>query len=333
MIWGSEEKTWGIIKMRKAKAIQRQDVDCAVAPEHTCSAAVIRFVFVVLASFCLIGGMSESQAQQSKGTMEFDIHRDGSQLHLGGAYQLPKKVVSLRAGVLYPRTGLPRLDENLTFGRFGIAWGATDRLQLSVGGNAHLHGPGTITNKYFGKTTLMSYSVGAKFKLVDRPRLKIGFAGTLDRLKWVERQAKKIIGVKFVPAGSAHIPITWSATSDLDLHVAPGISVMPSYIDAKIGAGTIVGANLGFTYVPSPLFSLYGSYNVPISGTNAISLKGNFEKVAIWTLGGRTNLGKGWALDLVATNGFGGSAATRIISYFPGSNATVVGVGVSKTFN
>ncbi|WP_294224390.1 hypothetical protein [uncultured Shimia sp.] len=319
--------------MRKDKAIQRQDVDCAVARERASGTTAKRFAFAALACLYLVGGMSESQAQQSKGTLEFDVHRDGGQLHLGSAYQLPKKAVSLRAGVLYPRTGVPRLDENLTFGRIGIAWGVTDRLELSAGGNAHLHGPGTVTNKFFGKTTLMSYSVGAKYKLVDRPRLKIGFAGTLDRLKWVERVAKKIIGVKFVPAGSAHIPITWSASSDLDLHVAPGISVMPSYIDAKIGAGTIVGANLGFTYVPSPLFSLYGSYNVPISGTNAIASSGNFEKVAIWTVGGRTNLGKGWALDLVATNGFGGSAATRIVSYFPGSNSTVVGVGVTKTFH
>lgn len=210
--------------------------------------------------------------------------------------------------------------------------GATDRLQVSAGINAHLHTPGTLSNKFFGKTTLMSYTVGAKLLMVERPRLKIGFAATLDRLKWIERQAKKIIGVKFVPAGSAHIPITWSATSKLDLHVAPGISVMPSYIDAKIGAGTIVGANLGFTLVPSPLFSLYGSYNEPVSGNNAISLRGKYEKVAIWTVGARTNLGKGWALDLVATNGFGGSAATRVVSYFPGSNASVLGIGLTKTF-
>lgn len=203
---------------------------------------------------------------------------------------------------------------------------------MSFGGNVHLHAPGTISNKFFGKTTLISYSLGGKFKILDRPRLNVGFSGTVDRLKWVERQAKKIIGVKFVPAGSAHIPVTWTATSTLDLHVAPGISVMPSYIDAKIGAGTIAGANLGFTYVPSPLFSLYGSYNMPLSGNHAISLSGNLQQVAIWTLGGRASLGKGWSLDLIATNGFGGSAETRIVSYFPGRNATVVGVGLSKTF-
>lgn len=274
-----------------------------------------------------------SQADQSRDAVAFDVHRDGGQVHLGSAYQLPKGGYALRAGVLHPRTGISRLDENLTFGRVGAAWGATDRLEVSVSGNFHLHAPGTLTNKYFGQATLMSYSLGAKVNLVDHPRLKIGLAGTLDRLKWIERQAKKIIGVTFVPAGSAHVPVTWTVTPTLDLHVAPGVSVMPSYIDSRIGAGTITGTNLGFTYVPSSLFSLYGSYNVPISGNNSLSRKGTLQQVAIWTLGGRAHLGKGWALDLVATNGFGGSVATRIVSYFPGNDATVWGLGLTKTFS
>lgn len=286
-----------------------------------------------LSLVAFLASVPASRAEQNSDAVAFDVHRDGGQVHLGSAYQLPKGTYALRAGVLHPRTGISRLDENLTFGRVAAAWGATDRIELSVSGNFHLHAPGTLTNKYFGQTTLMSYSLGAKVNLVERSRFKIGFSGTIDRLKWIERQAKKIIGVTFVPAGSAHVPMTWTVTPTLDLHVAPGISVMPSYVDSRIGAGTITGTNLGFTYVPSSRFSFYGSYNVPISGNNSLSRKGNLQQVAIWTLGGRAHLGKDWALDLVATNGFGGSAATRIVSYFPGNDATVWGLGLTKTFS
>jgi len=262
-----EEQRWGINHMSRGSAVRRRKFGRAKKRKLTRCPFGGLIVFVVLACLSVAGGWSESQAQPMADLKTFDIHRDGGQLHLSSAYQLPAGAVSVRAAVLHPRTGLSRLDENLTFGRVGAAWGVTDRIQLSAGGNFHVHGPGTITNKFFGRTTLMSYSLGGKFLMVDQTRLKIGFAGTLDRLKWIERQAKKIIGVKFVPAGSAHVPITWAATPVLDLHVAPGISVMPSYIDSKIGAGTIAHANLGFTYVPTSLFSLYGSYNLPVSET------------------------------------------------------------------
>lgn len=80
-------------------------------------------VCAVVMCVTVVGGATEGQAQDPAYTQEFDIHRDGGNVHLGSAYQLPQKAMSIRAGVLYPRTGLSRLDENLTFGRLGIAWG------------------------------------------------------------------------------------------------------------------------------------------------------------------------------------------------------------------
>lgn len=107
--------------MPKSGAVSRQETARAKIGKRKSEILGKRVVVAIFACVGLAGGVSKSLAQQSESVGEFDVHRNGGQLHLGSAYQLPKSAVSFRAGVLYPRTGLSQLDENLTFGRFGAA--------------------------------------------------------------------------------------------------------------------------------------------------------------------------------------------------------------------
>lgn len=121
-------------------------------------------------------------------------------------------------------------------------------------------------------------------------------------------------------------PITYSPSQRWQLHLSPGVTVMPDEINGDRFYGTIATLGAGVTYRHSNRIFVFGTVETPLSGENTISsADGSWVRRPVWTAGGRYNVTPRVALEGYVTNGWGTTPATSIMTFWPDGEHVLVG--------
>nr|WP_319947596.1 hypothetical protein [uncultured Shimia sp.] len=212
----------------------------------------------------------------------------------------------------------------------GGEWGVSDRVQLGFAYNVFNDPVSKPVLGASARLRMETTSFHGKYKVLDTAQWGVAAQASVEQLLF-----------RFAPYGGAvddthtigslHLPITYKASDALQLHVTPGVSVLPSTINGNAFFGTVASVGAGFSWKPSLRWLTYGSVNMPVSGGNTISNTLAIEKTPIWTVGARYNVTPLAALDLFATNGGGVSPATGILSTVPDGDTVMIGGMITYT--
>lgn len=115
--------------------------------------------------------------------------------------------------------------------------------------------------------------------------------------------------------------------------MSPGVSFFPDNINGVPFFGTVYQLGAGANYRASDRLSFFGAINAPFGdGGNTIDrATGGVKNVPVWTVGTRFMASPAAALDIFATNGFGTTPATDIVTFYPEGDEVIVGVKLSYT--
>ncbi|MBO9478335.1 hypothetical protein J7382_12385 [Shimia sp. R11_0] len=128
-----------------------------------------------------------------------------------------------------------------------------------------------------------------------------------------------------ITLGAVKAPITYKASSKLQLHLTPSLTLAPNDIAGDRFYGTIFSLGAGLTFKPNNRVALFGTLDAPISNDNTINSQGEWEKLPVWTVGGRYNVTPRVALEGYVTNGWGVTPATSIMTFWPDGDHILVG--------
>ncbi|WP_353314948.1 hypothetical protein [Shimia sp. NS0008-38b] len=129
-----------------------------------------------------------------------------------------------------------------------------------------------------------------------------------------------------IAIGAIKAPITYTFSPKWQIHLTPGVTVMPDEVNGDRFYGTIVSLGAGVSYRPSQRISFFGTIEAPLSGENTIdSSTGDWVKEPVWTAGGRYNVTPRVALEGYVTNGWGVTPATSIMTFWPDGDHILVG--------
>ncbi|WP_139280669.1 hypothetical protein [Shimia gijangensis] len=135
----------------------------------------------------------------------------------------------------------------------------------------------------------------------------------------------------FVMSGAFKAPITYNASQKLQFHVTPSVYYFPGTVGGQNFYGTIASLGFGASYKANDRLGLFGSVDVPLSGTNTISSSGAYEDVPVWTAGGRYNVTPKIALEGYVTNGIGMTPGTSILTFWPDGDTALAGLRLIYT--
>jgi len=128
-----------------------------------------------------------------------------------------------------------------------------------------------------------------------------------------------------IAIGAFKTPITYTFSPKWQVHLTPGVTVMPDDVNGDRFYGTIFSLGAGVSYKPNQRVALFGAVEAPISGENTIAKTGEWVKEPVWTVGGRYNVTPRLAMEGYVTNGFGVTPATSIMTFWPGADNVLVG--------
>ncbi len=136
--------------------------------------------------------------------------------------------------------------------------------------------------------------------------------------KWNDPQSN--IGI-----WAAKAPISYSFSPKWQVHLTPGVTMMPDEVNGDRFYGTIFSIGAGLSYKPIDRLALFGTIEAPISGDNTVNSDGTWGKTPVWTVGGRYNVTPRVALEGYLTNGWGVTPATSIMTFWPDGDEVLVG--------
>lgn len=256
--------------------------------------------------------------------------------NLETANQLPKGGFDFDAGVrVFSRgSGQGGIATQVYHGR--IAAGVTNRLQIG-GDIVSFDDPLSGLNNGPERLEFLVLAPQAKYQVLNRDKFKLGVSGSVEFIKVVTSNG---LFKPPIPAGevqtntvaaTVEAPFTYDLSPKLQWHLTPGIAFFPDNINnGGTFYGTFFHIGTGFNWQALERLSFYGDINVPIGpGNNAVSSNLVLEKQPVWSGGGRLLVSPAVALDLYATNAFGQSPATRVLSFIPGGGRFAVGLNAS----
>lgn len=245
---------------------------------------------------------------------------------------LPKGTLKLWVGSHQTPPGKAAVGTANQFYHGGVQYGLHPRIQVGIGHSEYHDPPVDPINGSTANIRFHTTSFEAKAGLVDTGTWKMALEGSVEHFVF----RSPIFGVPTGAStshivGSLHLPITYVASDAWQLHLTPGVSVLPDTIGGNPFMGTVASLGAGFTYKPSLRWTTFGALNMPLSGGNTITDTRAIEKKPILTLGASYNISPKATLDLFVTNGAGVSPATRILSMYPNGDNVMLGATVSYT--
>lgn len=272
----------------------------------------------------------------------------------GGALQL-----SIGSHQTLPEEA-PGTGHQLYYG--GIEWGISDRIQLGLSGQVYDDPPtqpftriprslptlttlpelpelalsdlsqigdvipSEVANQASPNITLSSVAASLKLKLIESERFSAGLQGSLELLPIASKLFHLNNELAEELIGSVHLPMTYTASPQLQLHLTPGVSFLPDRINNIDFYDTVISVGTGVNWQPSERWAAYGSINLPIGpGGNTINQDLSIDRQLVWSVGTRYNLTPQVGVDLYATNGLGVTPATGILTSIPEGNELLIG--------
>lgn len=132
--------------------------------------------------------------------------------------------------------------------------------------------------------------------------------------------------------GSAHLPVTYDIAPNLQAHLTPGVSVFPGTRNGNPFYGTVASIGAGLTWKPTARTTVYGTATMPVTGANTILSDGSYARRTVLTLGSRFAFAPNSAVEIWATNGFGATPTTGVLTMFPDADIVMIGAKLVHTF-
>ncbi len=261
--------------------------------------------------------------------------------NLETANQLPKGALSITAGVrILPTVNNPdpelQSDTGLQVYNTSIDGGVTDRLQLGL---AALLFDDRLSRTFNGESVdlqFLSVAPNFKYQLSQSDNLSVGLSGSLELLRILTdpglfNATAETVTDNYV-VGILQVPASYSLSSDLQLHFTPGVAFYPERVNGAPFFGTIFNLGAGISWQPLERVNLFADLNAPVTGGNAVRSQDSstFQRV-VWSGGLRYLVNPRVGLDVYATNAFGTTPATRLLSFIPDGDQTVIGVNLNYT--
>ena len=255
----------------------------------------------------------------------------GRLFNLETANQLPNDALQLSVGTHQTLPDdAPGTGDQLYYG--SIDWGATDDLQLSLAYQNFDDSPAEPINGVSPNITLESIAPSIKYRLLMTERVALGLQGSVEYFSFESDLFNSDDSGGDAIIGSLHAPLTYTASPELQLHLTPGVSFLPDDINDIEFYDTIFSIGTGVSWQPSERWLAYGNINLPIGpGGNTIDDDQSISRQPVWTLGTRYNATPRVGLDVYATNGFGTTPATGILSFPPDGDNLLLGVKLNYT--
>ncbi|MBE9068698.1 porin [Leptolyngbya cf. ectocarpi LEGE 11479] len=255
----------------------------------------------------------------------------GRLFNLETANQLPDEALQLSVGThqTLPDSA-PGTGDQLYYG--SIDWGATDDLQLSLAYQNFDDSPADPINGVSPNITLESVAPSIKYRVLETESLALGVQGSVEYFSFASDLFNSDDEGGDAVIGSVHVPLTYTASPELQFHLTPGVSFFPDDINDIEFYDTIFSVGTGASWQPSERWLAYGTVNLPIGpGGNTIDNDQSISRQPVWTVGTRYNVTPRTGVDVYATNGFGVTPATGILSFPPDGDNLLVGVQLNYT--
>lgn len=224
----------------------------------------------------------------------------------------------------------PGTGDQLYYG--SIDWGVTDDLQLSLAYQNFDDSPADPINGASPNITLESVAPSIKYRLLETENLALGVQGSVEYFSFESDLFNSDDEGGNAIIGSVHVPLTYTASPELQFHLTPGVSFFPGDINDIEFYDTIFSVGTGASWQPSERWLAYGAINLPIGpGGNTIDNDQSISRQPVWTVGTRYNVTPRTGVDLYATNGFGITPATGILSFPPDGDNLLLGVKLNYT--
>ena len=174
-------------------------------------------------------------------------------------------------------------------------------------------------------------AVRAKYRFVDNARLSMAVEGSVEYFSYKSSTFGTLAGPdQDNIIGMVALPLTYEMSPQLQFHVSPGVSVFPDSVAGATFFDVIPHFTAGVSWKPSPRWSVYGHVTVPFGDEgNTIETSGALDNEAVWTVGARYNISPKYGVDLYLTNSFGVTPATRILTFPPDGDTTLLGLRIN----
>ncbi|NJM98515.1 MAG: hypothetical protein HC800_16335 [Phormidesmis sp. RL_2_1] len=205
-------------------------------------------------------------------------------------------------------------------------------MQLSLSGQIYDDPPTRAINGQLSNITLLSLAPSLKYRAIHTEQLALALQGSVELLSLSSPIFNTGNGEELSVIGSVQTPITYSASPQLQLHITPGVSFFPSTLNQTPFYSTLLTLGTGLSWQPSERWLVYSTLNLPIGfGGNAIDSDQSIVRQPVWALGARYNITPKTGLNLYATNGFGVTPATGILTAIPRGEDLLLGVELNYT--
>ncbi|BAY95391.1 MULTISPECIES: DUF5777 family beta-barrel protein [unclassified Tolypothrix] len=265
-----------------------------------------------------------------------------TQLHnLETANQLPKGVVQLEAGFLQvlptdasvSGTGLQTYQLNLD-------WGITDNFQIGFTGDIfddYLKCPVRSECPFFAT---ISYGTKLKYQILNQNSWAVGLAGAFQLLHissdtgiFKNSPNQPFFNVR--PVGALHLPITYKASPNLQLHFTPGVVFFPDKVAGGDFFGTFFNIGTGFSWQTSKRVNLFANIQTPLGpgGNTFIAKDRSITRKLLWTVGIDYTLNPKIGAEVYATNSYGATPTTGLLGFIPDGDDLLLGVRVKHVID
>lgn len=217
---------------------------------------------------------------------------------------------------------------------FNLDGGVSDQLQLGLAFS--LFSSDVLGRQINGRTVYLDYTTIApnfKYQLAKDNNWSLGVGGSLEISRITASPGLFSTGSSTTVAGTLQLPVSYALSPQAQLHFTPGVAFFPEQVGGAPFYGTFVNLGTGLSWQLSQQLGLFADLNYPLGpGGNAIrGSNGSVFKQLVWSAGLRYLINPAVGLDLYATNAFGLTPATRLLSFIPDGDQTAIAANLTFT--
>jgi Pentapeptide repeats (9 copies) len=256
--------------------------------------------------------------------------------NLETANQLPAGAISFSVGVRNFLNGQGAIGGG--FGRqvnpFRIDVGITKRLQLGLAGDLFSDSLERPINGQPVKLKTLTGAAELKYQVFKTDKLAVGILGSAELLNIRTDKTSFLSGApipngfsgRTIFAGSLQVPLTYSLNKQFQVHLTPGVSFFPETLKGSPFYGTVFNLGAGVSWQPLKRLNFFADVHVPLGpGGNSIrASNASIFKGVVWSGGLRYLVNPAAAIDIYATNAFGTTPATQVLSFVPDNDQVAI---------
>ncbi|NJM75335.1 MAG: pentapeptide repeat-containing protein [Acaryochloridaceae cyanobacterium RU_4_10] len=263
--------------------------------------------------------------------------------NLETANQLPRGAISFSVGVRNFLNGQGPIGGGLgrQVNNFRIDVGVTKRLQLGLSGDLFSDSLERPVNGQQVRLKTLSGAAELKYQVFKTDKLAVGVLGSAEFLNIRTDRTSFLSGTplttgfsgRTIFAGSLQVPLTYSLNNQFQVHLTPGVAFFPDTLKGSPFYGTVFNIGAGVSWQPLKRLNFFADVRVPLGpGGNSIrASNASVFKSVVWSGGFRYLVNPAAAIDIYATNAFGTTPATQVLSFLPDGDQVAIAAVLNFT--